>query len=220
VWCEKPVALTVEELDAVEEAWRASGRNLAVGFNRRWSPAVQAARAALEGSAAPRMVIYRVAAGQVPAKHWYHDRRQGGRLLGEVCHFVDTAQALVGADIDAVSAVAGGRSSELLTSDDVALTLRFVDGSLAVIAYSSAATSAGKEHVEILAGDRRVVIDDFRSVEADGKAVWTGRQDKGHRAIAIAFKRVACDGDNASTEKSIYTTRWTLKAMENLSWTG
>ena len=44
VWCEKPLALTADELDAVEGAWRASERQLAIGFNRRWSPAVLAAR--------------------------------------------------------------------------------------------------------------------------------------------------------------------------------
>ena len=108
VWCEKPLALTLDELDAVEKAWRESGRQLAVGFNRRWSPAVLAAQQALAGVAAPKLVVYRVAAGRVPDGHWYHDRRQGGRLLGEVCHFVDTAQALVGAPIEDVTALPGG----------------------------------------------------------------------------------------------------------------
>ncbi len=63
VWCEKPLALTADGLDAVESAWRASGRQLAVGFNRRWSPAVVAAQRALAGVAAPKLVVYRVAAG-------------------------------------------------------------------------------------------------------------------------------------------------------------
>ena len=47
VWCEKPLALTLDQLDAVEKAWRGSGRQLAVGFNRRWSPAIEAAQQAL-----------------------------------------------------------------------------------------------------------------------------------------------------------------------------
>ena len=90
VWCEKPLALTVAELDQVEKAWRESGCQLAMGFNRRWSPAVLVARRVLAGIAAPKLVVYRVAAGPVPDGHWYHDRRHGGRLLGEVCHFVNT----------------------------------------------------------------------------------------------------------------------------------
>ena len=47
VWCEKPLALTRDDLDEVEKAWRGSGRQLALGFNRRWAPAVQAAQRAL-----------------------------------------------------------------------------------------------------------------------------------------------------------------------------
>jgi len=92
VWCEKPLALTTDGVDAVEAGWQASGRQLMVGFNRRWSPAVLAAQRSLTGTPGPRYVVYRVAAGPVPDGHWYRDRRQGGRLLGEVCHFVDTAQ--------------------------------------------------------------------------------------------------------------------------------
>ena len=89
VWCEKPLALTEDELNAVEKAWRESGAQLAIGFNRRWSPAVLTAQRALAGTTAPKLIVYRIAAGPVPEGHWYHDRRQGGRLLGEVCHFVE-----------------------------------------------------------------------------------------------------------------------------------
>jgi predicted dehydrogenase len=92
VWCEKPLALTMDELDDVTRAWQGSGRQLAIGFNRRWSPAVLAARRVLAEVSGPMLLVYRVAAGPVPDGHWYHDPRQGGRILGEVCHFVDTAR--------------------------------------------------------------------------------------------------------------------------------
>ena len=170
VWCEKPLALTEDELDAVEKAWRESGAQLAIGFNRRWSPAVLAARRALAGITAPKLMVYRVAAGPVPDGHWYHDRRQGGRLLGEVCHFVDTAQALVGAPIEDVAACRAAAGPRGRHGDDAVVSLRFADGSLAAIAYGSAAPVAGKEWIEVQAGSHRLVIDDFRSVQA-------GRQD-------------------------------------------
>lgn len=215
VWCEKPLALTEQELDEVEDAWQPSGHALAVGFNRRWSAAVETARRALIGVAAPKTVVYRVAAGSLPDAHWYHDRRQGGRLLGEVCHFIDTAQALVGADIETVSAAPGGRQGELQTADDVAVTLRFDDGSLALIAYSSATCPAGKELVEVLASDRRVVIDDFRSVIVNDKKWWSGHQDKGHHAAVTAFRRDVLDPDRAA-KPCCGTTRATLRAVESL----
>jgi predicted dehydrogenase/threonine dehydrogenase-like Zn-dependent dehydrogenase len=210
VWCEKPVALTEDELDAVRAAWRESGRVLAIGFNRRWSPAVLAARQALAGITAPRLVVYRVAAGPVPRDHWYHDRRQGGRLLGEVCHFVDTAQALVGAPAEYVTGLAGGGPGG--PGDDAVVALRFADGSLASIGYGSATPSAGKEWIEVHAGAHRIVIDDFRAAAMDGKRLWKGRQDKGHQALAMAFRQAVAGEAGLPTEDMLATTRATIRA--------
>jgi predicted dehydrogenase/threonine dehydrogenase-like Zn-dependent dehydrogenase len=210
VWCEKPVALTEDELDAVRAAWLESGRVLAVGFNRRWSPAVAAARQALAGVPGPKLVVYRIAAGPVPDGHWYRDRRQGGRLLGEVCHFVDTAQALVGAAIEDVTALPGGVPGG--AADDAVVALRFTDGSLATIGYGSAVPSSGKEWIEVHAGAHRVVIDDFRSVTADGKRLWKGRQDKGHYALAAAFRQAVAGETDLPTEDMLATMRATIQA--------
>jgi predicted dehydrogenase/threonine dehydrogenase-like Zn-dependent dehydrogenase len=215
VWCEKPLALTEDELDAVEAAWRASGSVLVAGLNRRWSPAVAAARRFLAGLTEPKLVVYRVAAGPVPAKHWYRDRRQGGRLLGEVCHFIDTAQALIGAPIEDVAGMAGGDPRG--PGDDAVVSLRFADGSLAAIAYGSATPTAGKEWIEVHAGAHRVVIDDFRSATADGRRLWKGRQDKGHHALATDFRRAVLasgepGGADLPTEDMLATMRATIRA--------
>jgi predicted dehydrogenase/threonine dehydrogenase-like Zn-dependent dehydrogenase len=210
VWCEKPVALTEDELDGVRAAWLESGRVLAIGFNRRWSPAVSAARRALAEIAATKLLVYRIAAGPVPANHWYHDPRQGGRLLGEVCHFVDTAQALIGAPVEDVTGLLGGGPGG--PADDAAVSLRFADGSLASIGYTSATPSVGKEWIEVHAGAHRIVIDDFRSATADGRNLWKGRQDKGHRALAAAFRQAIAGEGDLPTEEMLATTRATIWA--------
>jgi len=214
VWCEKPVALTEDELDAVSAAWRESGRVLAIGFNRRWSPAVLAARQALAATAAPKLVIYRVAAGPVPDRHWYHDPRQGGRLLGEVCHFIDTAQALVGAPVESVTGLAGGGPGG--PADDAVVALRFADGSLASIGYGSAlpggGKAGGKEWIEVRAGAHRVVIDDFRAASLDGRKLWRGRQDKGHQGLATAFRQAVAGEPGLPTPDLLATMRATIWA--------
>jgi predicted dehydrogenase/threonine dehydrogenase-like Zn-dependent dehydrogenase len=210
VWCEKPLALTEDELDAVRDSWLESGRVLAVGFNRRWSPALAAARRKLAGVSDPKLVVYRIAAGRVPDDHWYRDRRQGGRILGEVCHFVDTAQSLVGAPIEDVTALPGGGPGG--AGDDVVVALRFADGSLASISYGSAVPSAGKEWIEVNVGTHRLVIDDFRSVTADGRRLWKGRQDKGHHAVAAAFRLAVAGELTLPTEDMIATMRATIRA--------
>jgi predicted dehydrogenase/threonine dehydrogenase-like Zn-dependent dehydrogenase len=226
VWCEKPLALTLDELGEIEAAWEASGRQLMIGFNRRWSPAVLVARSILAEAAAPKFLMYRVAAGPVPDGHWYGDRRQGGRLLGEVCHFVDTAQALVGADIEeTVSLLAGdghgrrpaGGDGRAVPGNDAIVSLRFADGSLATICYGSARSAAGKEWIEITSGSRHVVLNDFRSVRLDGKTRWRGRQDKGHRACAAAFRQAVTVGQPLPTRAMLATTHATIQAATDPS---
>jgi predicted dehydrogenase/threonine dehydrogenase-like Zn-dependent dehydrogenase len=218
VWCEKPVALTMDELREIEAAWEASGRQLMIGFNRRWSPGVQAARTMLAEITTPKFLVYRVAAGPVPDGHWYSDRRQGGRVLGEVCHFVDTAQALIGADIEeTVSVLAGeshgsGGDGHVVPGNDAIVSLRFADGSLATICYGSALPTAGKEWIELTSGSRRLVIDDFRSAKLDGKTLWKGRQDKGHRACAAAFRRAIGGSGALPTQAMLATTHATIQA--------
>jgi hypothetical protein len=212
VWCEKPLALTGDDLDEVEKAWRGSGRQLTLGFNRRWAPAVLAARQVLAEVTTPKLIVYRIAAGRVPDGHWYLDRRQGGRLLGEVCHFVDLAQALADAEIEDTTGVLSGHSAQ--GDDGIAVALRFADGSVASIAYGSTPPVAGKERVEVLAGPYQVIIDDFRSVLVNGKARWKGRQDKGHRAHAAAFRQAVKGGVDMPTEAMLGAMRATIQAAD------
>jgi predicted dehydrogenase/threonine dehydrogenase-like Zn-dependent dehydrogenase len=218
VWCEKPLALTIDELGEIEAAWEASGRQLMIGFNRRWSPAVTAAQTRLAQVRSPKFLVYRVAAGPIPDGHWYTDRRQGGRVLGEVCHFIDTAQALVGADIEetvsVLADVGHGRGGDGRTApgSDAVVSLRFADGSLATICYGSALPSAGKEWIEVTSGSHRVVINDFRSAYLDGKTLWRGRQDKGHRACAYAFKQGIKGTLPLPTRTMLATTHATIQA--------
>jgi predicted dehydrogenase/threonine dehydrogenase-like Zn-dependent dehydrogenase len=213
VWCEKPLAITGDGLEETKAAWAASGRQLMVGFNRRWSPAVLAAQAALAEIAAPKFLVYRIAAGPVPDRHWYSDRRQGGRLIGEVCHFIDTAQALIGVDIATTSSVLSGDASGV-PGNDAVVSLRFADDSLAAICYGSAVPTVGKEWIEVMAGSHRLVIDDFRSAKLDGRTLWKGGQDKGHRAQAAAFRLAVQGGTAAPTEAMLATMHATIEAAD------
>lgn len=220
VWCEKPPALSVEELDELEHAWRGSGRTLFVGYNRRWSPHVATLRSRLADVAGPAVVTYRVNAGQLPPGHWYGDRRQGGRLLGEVCHFVDACSAIAGAPVREVAAVAGG-SGELLLADSLGLVLAHADGSVSTISYGPGGhPSTAKERVEVLAGGSTLVLDDYRTVEVLGEKGRRGgrsaRQDKGHRAAAVEFAGAVRGAGDAATLEVLASTRALLAAAAAL----
>ncbi len=199
VFCEKPLATTIAELDEVATALAATDASLFVGFNRRWSPAVEQAAAHMGGGAGPLVVTYRVNAGVLPESHWYHDRRQGGRLLGEVCHFVDTAAALVGSTPTSVQAVGGGRGEALLRQD-LALVIGFADGSVATVTYATGGHhSTEKERVEVLGRGHTAVIVDFRELVLDGKSTSLRPQDKGHTRQIEEFVK-ATKGDTQAPD--------------------
>lgn len=217
VWCEKPLALTIDELDEVEHAWKASNRVLFVGHNRRWSPFVQTIREQLDGASA--VVTYRVNAGLLPDKHWYGDRRNGGRLVGEVCHFIDTCAALVASDVVGVHAFAG-TASELLLADDFVVALRHENGSLSTISYASrGASRTPKERIDVLGAGHTWTVSDFRKIERDGKEISHGRgQDKGQAGAALAFRRALERGDDLGQTRSLLSSaRSTLLVAASLA---
>jgi predicted dehydrogenase len=98
VFVEKPLALHDDELDAVLDAAQNSQGRLMAGFNRRFSPLTRKAKEVFAEHTGPLSVLYRVNAGRIPRAHWTQDpEKGGGRIVGEVCHFVDLIQFLVGA---------------------------------------------------------------------------------------------------------------------------
>lgn len=198
VFVEKPLALDREQLDAVLAAAEHNPR-LTVGFNRRFSPHTAHVRRALSGAGA--LVIHiRVNAGPIPADNWVHDPVSGGgRLLGEVCHFIDLAQALAGARIKRVYAAGIGLpdpASRL--RDNLCVSLELTDGSVASIAYTSSGDVAlGKERIEVFGGGIAAVIEDFRvtTVTRGGRArQLKTKQDKGHAEEIRRFMVMATTG--------------------------
>ena len=110
VFVEKPLALHDDELEKVlEVASRRSGCRLMVGYNRRFSPLAGQAREMFQRLSGPLLINYRVNAGFLPKEHWTQTEQGGGRILGEVCHFVDLMQFLTGSEPVSVYAIVGGR---------------------------------------------------------------------------------------------------------------
>lgn len=211
VFCEKPLALTMDELDDVEAARRDGDRILFVGFNRRYSAAVDLVRRHFAGGSSPLVVTYRVNAGSLPPGHWYEDRRNGGRLLGEICHFVDTCAAIVGSNATDVRSIAFSRGERALQEEAVVL-LGYGDGSLATISYSTGGCDrTEKERIEVLGRSRSAIIRDFKDVRCDGIASPSNRMDKGFAAEARAFA-AELRGEGLAASDAIASTRSTLLA--------
>jgi predicted dehydrogenase/threonine dehydrogenase-like Zn-dependent dehydrogenase len=196
VFCEKPLAITSQDLEEVFGVLdKKSGLSqlLMVGFNRRFAPFGQQLKAFLGDRQEPLMANYRVNAGYLPASHWLHDLSQGGgRIIGEGCHFIDFLTFLVGEAPKSVATFAlpdEGRYHE----DNVHLSFTFPDGSIGTVDYlANGDKTFPKERLEVFTAGQVAVLDDFRSLELvqNGKRQFQRarlRQDKGHRAEWQAF---------------------------------
>lgn len=177
LYCEKPLGLTETELEDIADAWLTSGAPAMAGFNRRFAPSVRDLRAALPAGA-PLQVVHRVFAGRLPAGHWYFAPEQGGRLLGEVCHFIDTAGFLVPGRPVGVRAV-GVDARDPATAQSLTLQITYDDGSAASVVYGGLTPpGAPKELLEVATDRVAARIDDFRSL-----TVW-----KGGRAVTKKYR--------------------------------
>ena len=225
VFVEKPLALDDAELDSVLEAASKSEGKLLVGFNRRFSPLAVRAKEVFAARQAPLSIVYRVNAGRIQREHWTQDPDEGGgRIIGEVCHFVDLMQFLTGAPPTLVyaAAIAGGKGNAI-REDSVLITLQFRDGSNGMIAYLAKGDSAlPKEHIEIFAEGKVFVIEDFCSARlyAGGreKKETLRRQNKGQTAETRVACAVVAEGNPApiTLQELEATTRSTFRIRDSL----
>jgi predicted dehydrogenase/threonine dehydrogenase-like Zn-dependent dehydrogenase len=224
VFVEKPLALDEEGLQQVLEAQAETGGVLAVGFNRRFSPLVEQMKQAF-APGAPLAMTYRINAGPIPANSWIHDPEQGGgRIIGEVCHFVDLIQHVADDEVAEVFAFnAGGHASGL--HDVVTISLRLRGGSIASINYfANGDKSYPKERLEVFGGGAIAVLDDFRelTVSRGGKrkSVKKLSQDKGFDEEIADFLRAIKDGTPPIPLASLVATTRATFAMEESLRTG
>jgi predicted dehydrogenase len=192
-----------------------------VGFNRRFAAMARQMKEFLAQACGPFAIHYRVNAGSLPKDHWIEDPEQGGgRILGEVCHFVDFLSFLCGAPPTAVSA----RSLNSTSGQDVIASLEFDDGSQGTISYLCSGDRAfSKERIEVFGGGSVAVLDDFRRLDLvrhgrkTSSRSWL-KQDKGHAAEWKAFCECIQSGQPApiSFEEIAASTRATIRILDSM----
>ncbi len=221
VFVEKPLALTMDELERILATVDSTGNDrIMVGFNRRFAPLLVEMRQRFGRTTEPTNARYLVNAGRLGSDSWYRDSElEGTRFVGEGGHFVDTMSWWIGSDPVEVTALAAGGP------DEVQVSLRYGDGSLATVTYlSSAHRRFPKETFEVSSGGRTARLDNFRRT-----TVWTGPRarvrrhfgapDKGQGGQVKAFVDAVRTGGSMpiSLESLSATTRATLAATSAIS---
>ena len=188
VFVEKPLAITWDDLDRVVQTYTGlqAAPLLMVGFNRRFSPALQELQRRVAGRRAPLVMQYRLNAGYIALDHWVHGPQGGGRNIGEACHMYDVFRFLAGAPVRSIDAAAIDPGTlPYARSDNFAVTNTYEDGSIASLVYTALGpkTGLGKEHITVFCDGEAFMVDDFKKLTqaSDGKVLWQSSEpDKGH----------------------------------------
>jgi predicted dehydrogenase/threonine dehydrogenase-like Zn-dependent dehydrogenase len=201
VLLEKPLALTPSELKEIE-AFYSENKNapiLLTGFNRRFSPFAQRMQEQLKNRVSPLVINYRMNAGHMPATHWVHGPEGGGRNIGEACHIYDLFVFLTNSRVKTFHAQAiKSNTGHYKSSDNFIATFSFEDGSIATLTYTAlGSTEYPKEHMEIFADGRVLVMEDFKKLEIFGSksaTLETRTIQKGQKEELIAFAQAISQG--------------------------
>lgn len=228
VFVEKPLALTHDDLDRIDAAYRKGDKTLTVGFNRRFSPFSQDLKKQLGDAPGPINVIATMNAGFIPQDVWVQDMEVGGgRIIGEACHLIDLISFFTGSLVESIVMNALGPNAAE-NSDNASILLRYQNGSQGVINYFSNGSKAySKERIEVYSQNRTAVIDNFRKSHYHGfKGSGLSKgQDKGHAEQFKRFYHSLRDGGPAivSYEETMNASRAAIAAVESLkqgAWIG
>lgn len=199
VFVEKPMALTEDECRRVEQAVRESGKQLSVGFNRRFAPFYLEQKARLKGRTMPLVINCRVNSPGISGSYWMADPSIGGAILGEACHFVDLMYWLLDSEpvsVQAYSLPTG--QAHPIGENNLVASFRFADGSIGNLTYCTvgSATSGG-ERVEVFGDGVGVVVEDFTKLEVRGQTKHTRSRwwpEKGYAGLVESFVKAIREG--------------------------
>jgi polar amino acid transport system substrate-binding protein len=216
VFVEKPLCVNEQELASLEQVWARDPLPVIVGHNRRFAPATRALEEFFAGEAAqPASIRYTVRAGTLPTGHWLGDPAEGGRIVGEACHFVDWCRHIVGAPLSRIYASLRGAGLE----ESLHAVLDFEGGSQATLVYEPTAhPGLPKERIEMSRGARSAVLEDFTDVvflSPDGRRRRSFR-GKGQGEMIVACIAGFLNGHAPfSFHDYAATARATLKLLES-----
>jgi len=175
VFVEKPMALTEEECRTLYRAVAETGKQLTVGFNRRFAPLYKDLKRSLAGRTAPAVINCRVSSPGISGAYWMADPSTGGAILGEAVHFVDLMYWLLESEPISVSAASlPTGKNDPIGENNMAATFWFADGSIGNLSYSTlGSTRATGERVEVFAKGITGVVEDFKRLKVTSRLVRT-----------------------------------------------
>ncbi len=209
VYVEKPLCINNKELNAIIDEYQTSKSSLFIGFNRRFAPFYQLSKSLVVDTYSPIVINITINAGIISKDHWVHDSKiGGGRIIGEMCHFLDllvyiTNSLIVDIDVNSLSHSNG---------KNVFATIKLNNGSIGNIHYiTNGNRSFPKERVEIFHSEKIIQINNFKSIKFYGYKNQSSKfsfiQNKGVEKMMNTLLNYNQNKDVPSIEEIINVTK-------------
>ena len=218
VYCEKPLCLSLEELDAIESAYKKSSGNLFCGLNRRHAPLITEIRKDMKTETIPAVYDYIANAGFISENHWTQDEvKGGGRIIGEAIHFVDTIMSLDGSELCDLR-VTFAESSGYSKKDNAIIRLKFKSGAIGTILYTSMGSKKyPKEQLRVFSNGTIYEMNNYVRMYKYSNSKKTEiklKQDKGfHNEYLFISDVLKGKTNNTIVETMINAHKMLLKAL-------
>jgi predicted dehydrogenase len=223
VFMEKPPVVNYEQLADLAEAIKTYDEYLTVGYNRRYAPATLSFTHLLANIEGPTNLSYNVRSWNAPPNNWYYWKKEGTRICGNLCHFIDLCYFLTGrqrpVSVTVIPSTVGRPDCNYTA------TISFQDGSLGSIVYSNKGNNCpeGEERINFQRGGLTVIVDDWQRMHAreNGQVVarWSGKErDQGHKNLLLDTIRDIQHGKPSpyTLEDLVVTSLVMLKAKESM----
>jgi polar amino acid transport system substrate-binding protein len=226
IFVEKPLCVSEKELNDIRDEYNKQKQikdiKLLVGFNRRFSKQFNVIKEFFSDNKEPFVVNYRVNAGYIPPDHWIQRSDEGGRIIGEGCHFVDVFDYII--DSKPISIYMAGIDTRniIYNNDNVVLTIKYENGSLANLLYlANGDKSVEKEYCEIFCNGKTARLIDFKKVllhSSNRIKKYNFKKKKGHKEEIEYFINLLQNNiDEKINFESIYnTTLITIKSNQSI----
>lgn len=224
VYCEKPLCVSYSELEEIRKTREETNGRVMVGFNRRFSEHFNFIKSKIININQPISISYRVNSGKIPLEHWVHNNENKGRIIGEVCHFVDTLIYLTNSLPSRVYAESISSSDISIPNNDVVtISIKFANGSIGRIDYySNGGKTMDKEYCEVFANGTSYKMNNFESVEifsSKSKTIKKFDIEKGiNKEVFETIEAIKKGSDMPIPFNQIYyATKTTFAILESLT---
>ena len=162
IFCEKPIDLSLEKVQAVNEEVSRRGVRMMVGFNRRFDPNFLKVRETIAAGLVGQPHILRITSRDPGPPPEVYIRASGGIFLDMTIHDFDMARYLMGSEVTEVYTRAAVLVDPMIGKagdwDTAVITLTFENGAFAMIDNSRKAVYGYDQRVEMFGSGGMVTV--------------------------------------------------------------